>query len=290
MSLFPSALRQPVGGGEDDRRAKVQTKAQTMPPDDPTTQPRRLCLLPTWGAGGMGSKRKPYARKDSPCAKSPCDNEFHLPFIAGVWFLDLSGGVSRDIAAPTRPQPPRHESRRLLFLDAAMPVDDPSDAPLVVDFLLVPDFSLIAFAAAMEPLRLANRVAGHELYRWRITSLDGQAVTASGGVPVAVDHATDAGGDQRADPVQRVDVQRQIDDRLLGLLRRVSRQGAMNGAVCTGAFAPARAGLLNTRRSTIHWETPAASARPFRKSKPLPICSRSTATVSPVPAAPPPST
>ncbi|MEC9177214.1 MAG: GlxA family transcriptional regulator, partial [Pseudomonadota bacterium] len=61
---------------------------------------------------------------------------------------------------------------------------DPSDAPLVVDFLLVHDFSLIAFASAIEPLRLANRVAGRELYRWRITSLDGQVVVASGGVPV----------------------------------------------------------------------------------------------------------
>ena len=133
--------------------------------------------------------------------------------------------------------------------------DDPSDAPLVVDFLLVPDFSLIAFAAAMEPLRLANRVAGRELYRWRITSLDGQAVVASGGVPVAVDHATDAGGRIRVLILcSGLDVQRHIDDRLLGLLRRVSRQGAMVGAVCTGAYALARAGLLNNRRSTIHWE------------------------------------
>ena len=133
--------------------------------------------------------------------------------------------------------------------------DDPSDTPLVVDFLLVPDFSLIAFAAAMEPLRLANRVAVRELYRWRITSLDGQAVVASGGVPVAIDHATDAGERIRVLILcSGLDVQRQIDDRLLGLLRRVSRQGAMVGAVCTGAYALARAGLLNNRRSTIHWE------------------------------------
>ena len=120
--------------------------------------------------------------------------------------------------------------------------DDPSDAPLVVDFLMVPDFSLIAFAAAMEPLRLANRVAGRELYRWRITSLDGQTMVAGGGrIRVLI-------------LCSGLDVQRQIDDRLLGLLRRVSPQGAMVGAVCTGAYALARAGLLNNRRSTIHWE------------------------------------
>ena len=72
---------------------------------------------------------------------------------------------------------------------------------------------------------------------------------------MAVDQATDAGGRIRVLILcSGLDVQRQIDNRLLGLLRRVSRQGAMVGAVCTGAYALARAGLLNNRRSTIHWE------------------------------------
>ena len=35
-------------------------------------------------------------------------------------------------------------------------------------FLLVPDFSMIAFATAIEPLRLANRMLGYESYRWRL--------------------------------------------------------------------------------------------------------------------------
>ena len=64
--------------------------------------------------------------------------------------------------------------------------DDPAEAPLTVTFLLVADFSLIAFASAIEPLRLANRTAGHELYRWRLVSLDGNPVVASGGMTVNI--------------------------------------------------------------------------------------------------------
>ena len=36
-------------------------------------------------------------------------------------------------------------------------------------FLLVPNFSMIAFATAIEPLRIANRLLGHEAYRWRVS-------------------------------------------------------------------------------------------------------------------------
>jgi transcriptional regulator GlxA family with amidase domain len=53
-------------------------------------------------------------------------------------------------------------------------------------FFLVPNFSMIAFATAIEPLRIANRMLGYEAYHWRLTSTDGQPVTASNGVVCAV--------------------------------------------------------------------------------------------------------
>ena len=36
---------------------------------------------------------------------------------------------------------------------------------------------MIAFTSAVEPLRLANRASGKELYRWRLFSPDGKPVT-----------------------------------------------------------------------------------------------------------------
>src|SRR5260221_47245 len=57
----------------------------------------------------------------------------------------------------------------------------------VLGFALVPNFSMIAFASAIEPLRLANRVSGEEIFRWRLYSPDGHPVSASNGVVVTVD-------------------------------------------------------------------------------------------------------
>ena len=37
--------------------------------------------------------------------------------------------------------------------------DNASEVPLQIDFLLIKDFSMMAFTSAIEPLRLANRVA-----------------------------------------------------------------------------------------------------------------------------------
>jgi transcriptional regulator GlxA family with amidase domain len=40
-------------------------------------------------------------------------------------------------------------------------------------FVLIPNFTMLAFATAVEPLRIANRMAGRPVYRWSLVSLDG---------------------------------------------------------------------------------------------------------------------
>ena len=57
----------------------------------------------------------------------------------------------------------------------------PGPGPEPIGFLLVPQFSMMAFSAAVEPLRVANRLAGRSLFDWRAWSMDGQAVKASNG-------------------------------------------------------------------------------------------------------------
>lgn len=139
----------------------------------------------------------------------------------------------------------------------------PPDRPEVLAFLLVPNFSMIAFATAVEAVRLANRMAERELYRRVVVSKDGQAVSASNGITVQADMAmTDLfrqGGSQRRPDMVIVcsglGVERYRDPETFGWLRLIERQGTVLGALCTGAYVLARAGLLDGYKSAIHWES-----------------------------------
>ena len=65
-----------------------------------------------------------------------------------------------------------------------------SAGALKVGFLLVPNFSMIAFSCAIEPLRSANRMSGCELFSWVIAGSTGETVIASNGVVVSTDTIT----------------------------------------------------------------------------------------------------
>jgi hypothetical protein len=57
-------------------------------------------------------------------------------------------------------------------------VGSPARGPERFAFVRVPNFSMIAFTSALEPLRIANRMADGELYRWQIVSGEGGPVRA----------------------------------------------------------------------------------------------------------------
>ncbi len=60
-----------------------------------------------------------------------------------------------------------------------------SVGPVKVAFFLIPRFSMMAFAAGIEPLRSANRLSGARLFEWQLRSVDGSPVEASNGIAVA---------------------------------------------------------------------------------------------------------
>ncbi|MGF1611051.1 MAG: GlxA family transcriptional regulator [Kiloniellales bacterium] len=128
-------------------------------------------------------------------------------------------------------------------------------APQLFGFLLMPRFSMLAFTSAVEPLRAANRLAGRSLYRWQVLSKDGRPVAASNGIEV-VPQAAMAEVDRLPNllVVAGIDAQLLRDESDLAWLRRLARQGCRMGALSTGAYVLARAGLLNGRRVTVHWE------------------------------------
>ena len=135
-------------------------------------------------------------------------------------------------------------------------------------FLLLPQFSMIAFAAAIEPLRLANRMSRRQLYAWRTTSATGAQVAASNGCPVVVDTGLeDVTRDASIVVCSGLDLKDAVTKPVLTWLRKQARRGIGMGAVCTGAHILARAGLLDDKRCTIHWENQAAFAEEFPEAE-----------------------
>jgi len=127
--------------------------------------------------------------------------------------------------------------------------------PRSFGFVLVPEFSMMPFTAAIEPLRVANRMYGREIYRWSTLSADGKPVTASNGAAVQVDAAM-----AECPPVDAmvvcagVNAYDHLDPAMSAQLRRLSRQDCLVGSVCSGSIVLADAGLLDGRRCTGHWE------------------------------------
>lgn len=131
-------------------------------------------------------------------------------------------------------------------------------------FLLTPAFSMLAFAAAIEPLRIANRMTRREIYKWRLVSDGGAPVACSNGTVLQVDDGlTDVNRNGAIVVCAGLELETAATKAVLTWLRRQSRIGVGIGAVCTGADILARAGLLDGKRCAIHWENQAAFAETY---------------------------
>lgn len=121
---------------------------------------------------------------------------------------------------------------------------------------------MVAFATALDPLRIANRMLGYEAYKWRLTSIDGNPVRASNGVECAVDTSLDeerrrmAGSDRPSMAIvcSGINVEKYSNRSVFAWLREEYNRGVAIGGLCTGAYVLANAGLLSNKRCAIHWE------------------------------------
>jgi len=131
----------------------------------------------------------------------------------------------------------------------------PRRAPHHFGFFLVPKFSMMAFSSAVEPLRVANRFGGGDLYRWSILSSDGQPVQASNGMLLIAEGSL-LGTHEYSTLVvcAGFDPERHFNARIRSRLRQLDRYGVDLGAIDTGSFLLARCGLLDGYRTTVHWE------------------------------------
>lgn len=140
-------------------------------------------------------------------------------------------------------------------------------------FLLLERFTMLPFSGVIEALRLANRSAGKVLYEWRLVGPQGDVARCSNGSGIVLDGGLEdqsglgdrasVRGDQVVIVCGGIDVRKEATRPVLNWLRRQERGGATIGAVCTGAWVLAEAGMLDDRRATIHWENHDGFAEAF---------------------------
>lgn len=137
-----------------------------------------------------------------------------------------------------------------------MKLDYHGPDPEPIGYLLIDDFSMMAFVSATEPLRIANRIANRELFRWLLISETGEPVTASNGMRLLADQgmaevtylpslAVCSGFLADAGP----------SPALVRWLHALDAQGSALGGIDTGCFTLASAGLLDGVSVTLHWES-----------------------------------
>ncbi len=131
----------------------------------------------------------------------------------------------------------------------------PATAPLTIAFFVLPQASILEVASALDPLRNANRHLGHEAYRWRVVTPDGQPVPLTCGIELpSTGNLADAIG---ADALIVIAGYRLADVAtrpLIRDLRRIAPRFQLVGGIDAAPWVMARAGLLTGYRATVHWE------------------------------------
>lgn len=124
-----------------------------------------------------------------------------------------------------------------------------------IGFVLIEGYALMSAAAAVEPLRAANLLAGRALYEMHFLSSAGGLCRASVGAGFDTLALEAAGSDyDRVFVVAGGDPLAYRNARLAAFLRRLAARGVALGGISGGAAILHEAGLLRARRFTIHWQ------------------------------------
>lgn len=128
-------------------------------------------------------------------------------------------------------------------------------AELRIGFYLADQFSLLPFASAVEPLRIANRLSRKALYQWFVVTADGNAVHATAGMPIHADYSVRGAPEFDLVFVSGPHEPQSFADRAtLNWLAGQGRRDIVIGGLETGTIILAEAGLLDDVESTTHWE------------------------------------
>ena len=131
-------------------------------------------------------------------------------------------------------------------------------------FVLMENFTLLSFSSALDALRIANRMSGKTLYEWTFIGENEEFVSCSAGTQFKLDNSLiELHRDDTVLLCGGTSIQEATTKKLIGWLRREARRGLTIGGLCTAAYPMAKAGLLDEKKATIHWENQDSFAEEF---------------------------
>ena len=131
-------------------------------------------------------------------------------------------------------------------------------------FVLMENFTLLSFSSALDALRIANRMSGKTLYEWTFIGENEGVVSCSAGTQFKLDNPLiELHRDDTVLLCGGTSIQEVTTKKLIGWLRREARRGLTIGGLCTAAYPMAKAGLLDGKKATIHWENQDSFAEEF---------------------------
>lgn len=145
----------------------------------------------------------------------------------------------------------------------------PSALPLQTAVLVLDDCNTLSFAAAVDPMRAANRLAGRALFDWHYVTATGAPATLTSGISVPGSPLTRLTNCDLLLIIAGFDLEHHATPALHASLRRIATNGATLAGIDGGPWLMARAGLLDGHRATTHWEDLEAFANRFPAITPL---------------------
>lgn len=122
--------------------------------------------------------------------------------------------------------------------------------------IVTPDFNMSATINFIDPFRVANYLDGIAHFDWSLASVSGGPCTASNGHSIETERLANlpnTGWDFVVVSSSWAPETHCLPE-LLTVLKKASKRGCTLGAIDTGAFVLAEAGLLKARAVTVHYE------------------------------------